>query len=858
MKLNGLYNLEKKVTRLSRLGFKKISQYTACTLSVLTMVSSPVAMGFESEKLTRSQIETALIQLSLNKPITAGEFYSLNKELFPERIRVQIEPMILQNPNIMMPSFEVVTAKNSQGEDVPTINVTQGKEFFRIEVLGQEDKFFKFQNTNLSIVDIINFSDMYNRIIAGNESIRKNLEKAIESNKGNSKNSNSDNSSISFNESIQSGLEGSVDSGYPAVSADIWKKMSQQQRAEYFLNSRLLWNDARKVLIEAEKLQSDKLKKKSKTSATDSTKARDFSSLLKWDSIAAVAFQNVEAAADRTTKGAQVEDRKSTGKKGKDPVRKATVRRQNPPPPVVEDEENLDDVNLNTGTLTNPPIMGSNLASSAGNCIIAGYISSYRKNGSCSTDGIFKNYPNQDLIIKANQFCKNSNNGGGSNSIACSPYVYGTPNGTPTCVDTKKVEIQNATHFEGKCDSASRLGSKIDFLNNPDLMTKKRYNVENLKLNDKGIDEAVLNEQLANPDYVKNYISGLIKFRSDGKNSINFGNALSDSDLQIILETQNAFNTDIKNATQSCKMATETNTNNEPNFWGACDQLQRRRLFVAQFLAKTPGCKEGSKIDVNTLKCQCKDVSGRLTKAVNPGASCSASSPVPTPVVLPGAGVKECDINNITDPNCKCPGSGQKPIVQSTSNSGAQVLECKSAETKTAIKNTKKAEEKCDDDYWCETKKIATKLIPSVPTALQIIAYFALGKALWKQIMPQKPKLNPAADLCPNGAPAPCTQACTENKYHVRLPPDNNCGCPLCGVGQSITVAATCTCGSGAPATTTGPVKCPDGTTAPTLSGCPPVMRYRCPDGATMVYNLLNCTEQPKANKAAPTGGTSK
>ena len=151
----------------------RILKWIMVWTSTLTMLASPVAMGQEAERVSKKQMQAVMDYLGLNKQMTLGEFYKKNKHLYPERIQKDIEPLFMSFKNQLMPTVEVLSSKNSAGEEVATLRLTQGKELISLQWYGQKEKMLKFQNTNLSEIDVINFNDMFTRVIAGDETFRK-------------------------------------------------------------------------------------------------------------------------------------------------------------------------------------------------------------------------------------------------------------------------------------------------------------------------------------------------------------------------------------------------------------------------------------------------------------------------------------------------------------------------------------------------------------------------------------------------------------------------------------------------------------------------------------------------------------
>lgn len=740
--------------------------------ALFTMVMSPVAMGREAQKITVKQLQDGLTQMGLNKQTTFGEFYAKNKNLFPERVQKELEPFIANYKNQLMPTFEVVSMKGTDGTDVAVMRATRGNELVSVQMLGGEDRFAKVQNTFVSEVDVINFNDMFRRVLSGDEKYRKQYEASLLS--------------------AAPVRQKPSASGFPDLTVATWKGMSQKERAGYIVNMRLLWIDARRVLIEAEKKNTGAGRK---TSSVDST-------LEKWDHFFAMLAQPAEAmGADPRKPKTQVKDvekkssREWVGKIGKE-VKKGA---------------------------------GSNAFVSGSNCIVAGYVSKYTSS-KCGIGSIFESYTDREsggvdkLVQSANQACSSGT------QIACNPYVYGTPGGKPICVSTSDSRFQQATHYDGPCDEQSRLGSNVNFLKK-DLQNSKRYSAENRLLTDAELDAKYKEEQKANPKYVEDFLNGLLAYNNSA--GIDFSKPLTDESLQAVLNIKRAFDNDIKKAKESCELAA-ANKSNEKNFWGACDQLHRRHLNVAQFLETTPGCKDGSKINPDSLKCLCPSGTEAL-----PGTSCNSPQPPPPgdvdPTKPPAAGANcEEQFPGATglDAQCKC-ADGASPKL-STEYNDIKHYTCGPVDKPGGKK------EKEDCGFFCKLGKgIKDNILLIAGSAIAIFAAYKL-------LTPKKPKLKSPADLCLNGTTAPCVAACT-NVYQVRI--NGTCQCAECPAGQTISNASTCACST---STTTTTYTCADGVTQVTdLASCP-ATTYTCWDGST-VTNALNCPEKPSTTNSSPT-----
>ncbi len=697
---------------------KDLSSWIASMLSVFTLVMSPVAMGKEAESISKQQAVSALKEMGLDKEITVGEFYQKTKDLYPERIRAQIEPVMLKYKNLMMPKFTVATVKGSDGKDIPSLQVTQNGQLLNIQLYGQQDKYAKFQNTNLSEVDIINFNDMFERINAGDAVLRKQSDVV---NKAPNK---------TFTE-------------FPSLTKESWLAMTPKERAAYMISLRLLWSDAKKVLTEVS-LEKNKSSKGKKTSL-NSLPVNTFEAFLK------LFVTNAEAVDAKV----------------------------NP--------ESSDD------------------------CLVAGYVTTYNS-AVCDHKNIKAVYRDFPLVAKANEVC-------GPKMLACNPVVFGTPGGKPICLNPgKNNDFQIATHYNGPCETIkgaglNHLSTNVDFLVKD--KTKGRYDASNLN----GTDLEADAKKFQGPDYkqTESFLEGILKF--NGKSIYTAKGDVDSESLKEILKIKENFQSDIKDAASSCIASSDKRADHEKNFWKACDQLQRRFLFVAEFFQTK--CADSSKIDASTLQCVCPN-----TVSVNPGASCKDTV---APVTPPASGTTPPVATTPADGNEKCP-DGQvaeaKPGIPGSSGAGAVYTDCKP-------KKDIPKEPSFWDKLWKGAKKVA-------PYAFAGAALFAM----YKIFQPKVPNRKSAKDLCPNGSVAPCGQSCTPP---LAKQSNGDCACSSCPPGQTITNASTCSCGSlGSSGTGTSSVliTCPDNVTLVTnLSMCP-APQYTCWDGSK-VSNALNCPEKP-------------
>ena len=549
--------------------------------------------------------------------------------------------------------------------------------------------------------------------------------------------------------------------GFPEVTKDSWAKLTPEQRAGYVLSMRLLYNDAHGVL-----LASSKNKKPTK-------KGKKFSfleSLMGEEAYAVPAEPDWEA--------------------------------NKPSSPSVE-----------ATSVSKAPNQGLD------SCLVAGYVTTY-KGKVCKYSEMISNYSDvSSLARKAYAAC------GSGTKIACNPLVFGTPGGSPICIDrADNADVQIATHYEGPCERANHTNSKISFLNDENDKTA-RYDSKNVnKSADQIKTEAKAEQEKAMYQSTKDYISGVLKFKDPSLHALFIDNKPNEQVINELLQIKKDFDSEITQATAACKSASSKQGYHEKNFWGACDQLQRRFIFVSEYLSKNPGCKDGQPVDSTTLKCSCSDGS-----SVIPGSQCTTPKPIDPPVVPP---VKPGTVDaGQCDPVCT---SNESCKLQERTDEGVEVWQCVSKDSPVSKKTEDAAKKKKD-----KIKKILIGVGAAIVGIGAIVGMYFLFK-------PKKVKLNPAGDICPNGTNAPCTNTCESPKVYVT---GVGCSCAACPPGQTIINANACECGT---ASNDVKVVCPDGITiVDNLADCPPAL-YTCWDGS-QVENAINCPEKPAGTSGVET-----
>ena len=703
------------------------------TLSLATMVFTPVAMGAEAERLSKKQAESIIQELGLNKSITLNEFYKKNKYIFPERIQKQMEILVKKFGNEKMPTIEVATSQGKGGETIPVLRLTSGKQLMNIQITGDERQYAKFDNVSLMAEDIVNFDDMFLRLYNGDHNNRKKAVGDLEA-KASKK--------IAIRPKIV------ANKNVPHITDAAWKKLSAKEKVKYIYKMRAVWESSKSVLEITEK--------------NKSSSKKDYSfNLIDW-----LLFTEAIAAGKRS-----------------------------------------------------------------GSCIVLGYVSTY-KNNVCSIDTAISSYKSKPIVEKAQKFCATKK------AFACSPEIFGTPNGEPTCIAKSDPGFQYATTSKGLCETSSRLASPNDvqFLNDPNKKLGRYSEGNELE----GVLAKIKKENnKEEEENIDKFYADLVKFAGD-------------SDLKDFTEKPKilgAFNAEIELAVNSCRDAAEKSASHENKFWDACDQLHRRKLSL--------------KAEADQ---QCKTDNGQNSNITENNTCSCPAVPAPTPPAKPPAKppIAEAPVGE----SCKAP---QEPITDKlTEKEPAKPTEevaqggqrgrivCKSNEERKIETSplTQSRTEKCipikdlgfgfgkDDsqgdkksNFWGGFKSI---FVTAAPWLLGALVLFGVYK-LWS---PKKPDRKSAADFCPNGTRPPCGMSCPAPQAILS---SGVCGCTACPPGQTISDQSSCSCTT---TTSVSIITCADGMTQVSdISQCPTETNYTCWNGS-VVTNPINCPTQPVTKPA--------
>lgn len=465
----------------------------------------------------------------------------------------------------------------------------------------------------------------------------------------------------------------------------------------------------------------------------------------------------------------------------------------------------------------------------------------------------------------------------------CNPAIYGyDANGNPFCTVNKKTR-QNATHWEGACDSGSRLASQKvvpDLGINPNSLYSDDANQAKVR------DEILSKDGAAVKSETERMLKSMLKMGvntlADGdvgpietaKVDALFSGTADAASIEAFEKIVKGFYDDITASLGACskmefpdKLLTSNKvneSNDKSQQLNACRQLWRRKLaFDAGMTQICPVIHKGKgEFEIPSLTCRklepdpkppvtCDVVTQDTVKEMKDGkevitCKCKAEYPVekggkcikkeedkPKPPPEKKVTCKKSVVNDFNRETCKC-NDGSEPVQRD----GA--WRCGKAETPAP---TEVKKDKCKDPSFSQWFSCNSNWVAPLGSLLVIGGVYAYIRKDAK-----KTQQNPV-DLCPG-----TTQVCPGG-----VDP-NTCKAPL--IYNYTTGACFLSCAPGTTANyTLNPPQCVTTTTYPACStsvvgncmcngtvvasytACTSTTTYTCPDG-TVVANASLCTNQ--------------
>ena len=246
-------------------------------------------------------------------------------------------------------------------------------------------------------------------------------------------------------------------------------------------------------------------------------------------------------------------------------------------------------------------------------CGIAGFVSSYDKNGLCSADPKKIQYGTgflRDENKKAFDYCAKKS------SFPCSVLLYSKPNtNNYFCVNNNNINNASNLNDKNSCASQSKLiEPNIQF----DKKDSSRYSdVEKI------LEENYNKNVDGNQKNIEKYLKGF---------GIEVGDELNDDTYNQLVQLNESFQNDISFARNSCANTLNQKVDKKlqikQGFLNACDQFHRTQLYIGKYLESKFKCEKSDEFNYQSLKCVCFN-----RKEVMPGSSCDSDKSSSTPLV---------------------------------------------------------------------------------------------------------------------------------------------------------------------------------------------------------------------------------
>ncbi len=564
----------------------RFATWTMAHISWMTMAFSPVALGQQAENIKAQDLKFTIQALNLNKKMTVKEFWEKTKAEYPGYAYYEIEEFIKQNPKALMPQFEVRTVKGSKGQEVPVITFTDGGKTHSVQIFGDEKNYLKFNGITVSEAESTQPSKIFQKLIDNDSKLKKQYNDAVTK------------TAVAENRTYRTEMKPKATTknkgrfssfnGFARVTPQMWASMSKFDRAQYLVQMRMVWTEARKVNFISDQQRSP--------ASQPSKKPRKKTSSL--ENMYKVFFgQDVEANTN-SPKWADVWTAESCAQKAKETGENYVFQ----PPTAAKPFAGCEIA----GSKPTPPSRaaggGSTPAPSpivtdtpgALECINAGWITQNDAK-KCSYAHISKGTSNRydkEFVQSIVKDCK-------SNEVACNPLTFGylesgktkcfPPTGSRTGPATNNA--QKATHFGGPCDVVNPLTSDAFTKDANNALNEFKLRNANKYASNRDAQLAAIEEDQAKDTYAKTqqYLDSVLKHNSKGTMAelLDGKTAWNKEIDDLLVQTQESFEKEINRAIEICeKTALNPRQKDKANQQGACDQLHRRWLFAEQFISK--------------------------------------------------------------------------------------------------------------------------------------------------------------------------------------------------------------------------------------------------------------------------------
>ncbi len=201
------------------------------TISMVSMVLQPLAYGQTQENWAAQALKQYVRQnQKLGKPVTVKEFWDKNKATLHPEWQKKFFPSINLQKDERLPQMEVISVKGPAGRNTARLVITlASKKTISVEFLGGQEKYVRINNQNISYADFYSGEGMMSKL--SEDSVVRAEASRVQ------------------NQALKNSM---------VPSYQLFKKMTAQERAEYFVNLRHVIQAASEVTNQAFEASSEK------------------------------------------------------------------------------------------------------------------------------------------------------------------------------------------------------------------------------------------------------------------------------------------------------------------------------------------------------------------------------------------------------------------------------------------------------------------------------------------------------------------------------------------------------------------------------------------------------------------------
>jgi hypothetical protein len=206
------------------------------------MSVSALAAGNEAEKISRARIEAFINEAHLNTKQTWAQYYENTKDNYPAEIASKIKEFTDLNPKLNLPSIKLKAAQNTNGQQVPVIEIYDNGKTHTLQIIGESGKWAKLDGISLRESDIENPENGLLRLQTANIFFRN------EANAYFAKHNVLPNQKL---ENLKADF--SRFKGFPRMTPYLWSSLSMSQRKEFIKQIVAVWKAADAVTAKRNK-----------------------------------------------------------------------------------------------------------------------------------------------------------------------------------------------------------------------------------------------------------------------------------------------------------------------------------------------------------------------------------------------------------------------------------------------------------------------------------------------------------------------------------------------------------------------------------------------------------------------------